>query len=75
MIIDANALFGLSEDHLITHSDGHMLHEAVELPFEALRLAAQKAGFDLRLASSYRSFERQIGHLECQILRCAPNLG
>jgi len=55
-------------EHLIGRSDtlmrevfpGHFLHGAVVQPYLDLVGQARLAGFDLRLASGFRSFERQM---------------
>lgn len=60
MIVDTNALFGLTTDHLQERSDGFFVNSEVQTPLAALRQAALQAGFDLKLASSFRSFERQL---------------
>ena len=49
---------GLSEAHLAEYK-GKQLHQGIVKDFRALELAAKHAGFDLEIASAYRSFERQ----------------
>jgi LAS superfamily LD-carboxypeptidase LdcB len=49
---------GLSEAHL-TEYKGKQLHQGIIDDFIALELAAKNDGFDLEIASAYRSFERQ----------------
>lgn len=49
---------GLSEAHL-TEYKGKQLHQGIIDDYKALELAAKNAGFDLEIASAYRSFERQ----------------
>ena len=54
------ALFGLCEDHLVPYEpDRTLLHPEVIAPLGQLTREARYAGFDLRLASGYRSFARQ----------------
>jgi len=53
-------LTGLDDSHLQTLADGHRLRPAVIDAFTALRQDAAMAGFELAIASSYRSFERQL---------------
>jgi len=54
------ALFGLSEDHLVHYdADSTLLLSDVIVPLEQLKRQARQAGFELRLASGYRSFARQ----------------
>jgi hypothetical protein len=52
-------LLGRDETHLFGLADGHQLHPAVASAFVALKADALLAGFDLSIASSFRSFERQ----------------
>ncbi|MCB1676577.1 MAG: M15 family metallopeptidase [Halioglobus sp.] len=51
---------GLDESHLVAVGDGQRLREAVAAPFTALRDDARRAGFDLAIASGYRSYHRQL---------------
>jgi LAS superfamily LD-carboxypeptidase LdcB len=60
MIVDTNALFGLKTAHLQENSNGFFINSEVEAAYKALQAAAHEAGFDLKPASSYRSFERQL---------------
>lgn len=54
------SLTGQTEAHLSLDAEsGYLMHTAVVRPFKALRAAAREAGFDLAVASSFRSFERQ----------------
>lgn len=56
----AGILSGRSEEHLCLEPEsGYMMHRELIEPFAALRTAARDAGFDLAVASSFRSFERQ----------------
>ena len=50
---------GTREDHL-TDFHGHLVHKAIVPDLIRLHAAAQKAGFSLAIASSFRSFERQL---------------
>jgi LAS superfamily LD-carboxypeptidase LdcB len=57
---DAALLTGRSRAHLIELPElGCTLHHGVIEPFLALRAAAAGEGIDLRVASSFRDFERQ----------------
>lgn len=61
----AEALFGLSDTHVVAlDADGCIaparLHPRTCEAFAALRRDACAAGFDLRVASGFRSFERQL---------------
>ena len=52
-------LLGRDESALVD-ADGHLLHTAIVDDWLAMRAAAATAGFDLAIASSYRSFARQL---------------
>lgn len=51
---------GLDRAHLVSLEDGHWLLPQVAQAFMQMQRAARKDGVDLRLASSFRSFERQL---------------
>ena len=57
-------LTGQTEQHLCSPTDAERLgvrvHQDVVRPFLALRDAAQRAGFELRILSGFRSFEQQL---------------
>lgn len=53
------ALTGRYRGHLKALPQGHWLSEGAALAFTGLQQAAQQDGFVLRLASSFRDFERQ----------------
>lgn len=57
-------LVGLSEDHLCSSSQAALLgvpiHGEVVSPFLRLKDAAAAEGFDLRILSGFRSFEKQL---------------
>lgn len=50
---------GLTSEHLI-ESRGTRIHKQVAEAFRALQARANDAGFQLSVASSYRSYERQL---------------
>jgi LAS superfamily LD-carboxypeptidase LdcB len=50
----------LEDGHLIAMPDGHRLQMEVAQAFAALQSDARAAGFDLSIASSFRSFARQL---------------
>lgn len=52
-------LTGQVETHLISLTEHTLIHQSVLEPFQALQYAAKKAGFNLQIASGFRSFERQ----------------
>lgn len=53
-------LTGLSDTHLVTLADGQRLHAAAVDDWAALVADARDAGFDLSIASSFRSCARQV---------------
>ena len=54
-------LCGKTDEHIAVEGDhAGILHQQVVEPFEALKTKAASAGFDLRIASGYRSFDRQL---------------
>ncbi len=53
-------LTGREESHLVTLDDGHRLHPEVAAAFTLLQADASAAGFELAIASSFRSYERQL---------------
>lgn len=56
-----DCLFGLSNDHVVALAEpGHRLHPEAKNAFVAMQIAAAEAGFNLRPASSYRDFGRQL---------------
>lgn len=58
--LDRRQLTGLDDSHLVTRPDGHQLQREVAQAFTALQAAAHEAGFTLAIASSFRSFSRQL---------------
>jgi LAS superfamily LD-carboxypeptidase LdcB len=52
-------LTGTTEAHLQVSEGGVKLHRQMLAPWEQLQLEAREAGFDLQIASGFRSFERQ----------------
>lgn len=52
-------LTGTDEAHLVRLDDGHRLHPEAARAWRALQADARAAGFDLAIASSFRSFARQ----------------
>ncbi|MDX1734889.1 MAG: M15 family metallopeptidase, partial [Halioglobus sp.] len=58
--LDERQLTGLADTHLVTMPSGHRLVGEVAEAFAALRRDAASAGFDLAIASSFRSFSRQL---------------
>ena len=52
-------LLGLDPSHLVKVEDTHLLLPDVADAYQKMQKAAQSDGHDLRIVSSYRSFERQ----------------
>ena len=59
MLSDAQ-LTGRDQAHLVALADGHLLHPAAAEAFVALQQEARDDGFELAIASSFRSFDRQL---------------
>jgi len=53
-------LTGLDDSHLVTLPGGHRLQQAAAEAFAKLQADARRSGFELVIASSFRSFERQL---------------
>ncbi|MEP0200621.1 MAG: M15 family metallopeptidase [Halioglobus sp.] len=58
--ITVDQLLGLDESHLYTLPDGHRLQAEAARAFTLLCEDARTAGFEPAIASSYRSFDRQL---------------
>jgi LAS superfamily LD-carboxypeptidase LdcB len=62
-MLDLASLTGQTESHLCSPAEagglGARVHAKVVTPFVALREGAARAGFDLRILSGFRDFERQ----------------
>jgi len=58
--LSARQLTGLDESHLVALDCGHRLRDEAAQAFKALQAAARAAGFELAVASSFRSFARQL---------------
>lgn len=58
--LNPRQLTGLDDNHLVTLPDGHRLQGDVARAWAALKSEARRAGFELAIASSYRSFSRQL---------------
>src|SRR6056300_1300506 len=54
-----NYLLGKNQKDLVPIGQNHLLHRNVVEAFHLLRKLCRDNGFDLSVASSYRSFERQ----------------
>ena len=59
MKIDSERLTGSTQSHLVEWS-GMLVQSAVVEPLSAALPASAEQGFDLRLCSSFRSFDRQL---------------
>lgn len=61
-VFTAAELTGRSRTHIVDMDEPRCsLHQLVVLPFLSLRSAALEEGIDLRPASSFRDFDRQLG--------------
>lgn len=58
--LTAAQLTGLEQTHLVTLPGGHRLQPETAEALHALQADARAAGFDLAVASAFRSFERQL---------------
>jgi LAS superfamily LD-carboxypeptidase LdcB len=62
--VSAQVLTGLTDRHLCSEAEGEpagaTLHRSVLAPFLRLQNEARAAGFDLRVLSGFRGFERQL---------------
>lgn len=58
-IADAATLTGLTETHLTSYQDGFRLHAAAASPFTGMCEAAKTAGIQIKIVSSFRSYQRQ----------------
>lgn len=56
---DIAILTGLTEQHVVNYQHTFSLHTAAVSPFNALCEAAKMSGIDIRIASSFRSYQRQ----------------
>lgn len=57
--MNQHQLTGQAQDHLQLEIDGTCLHAEAGAAYARLQAAARHAGFDLRIASGFRSYERQ----------------
>jgi len=53
-------LFGQTEEHLHYLTDKIAIHKDMVLAYKALSMAAKEVGIELKIASGFRSFERQL---------------
>lgn len=58
-MLTLDQLTGRDDSHLLALADGHRLQPAAAVAFARLQREAADAGFQLAIASSYRSYERQ----------------
>ena len=58
-LYSADMLTGLTEQHLLSRQDGFKLHKDVAGPFSALCSAAKTDGIEIKIVSSFRSYQRQ----------------
>lgn len=75
MVTDKERLFGLSTEDLVSVQPWScQLDLAVVKPLSLLQAAAAEAGFELQLASGFRSFDRQLGIWNAKALGERPVL-
>jgi LAS superfamily LD-carboxypeptidase LdcB len=55
-----NILTGKTQDHLLEVSDNSFLHRECVDDFKSLSKRCDENGFDLKIVSSFRSFEKQL---------------
>jgi LAS superfamily LD-carboxypeptidase LdcB len=60
MSLEPRQLTGADDSHLVELAGGHRLQRAAAEAFLRLQRDAFEAGFDLAIASSFRSFQRQL---------------
>jgi len=60
MSLDPQQLTGLDDSHLVSVTGNHRLQADVAEAFTCLQRDAAQAGFELTIASSFRSFSRQL---------------
>lgn len=58
--ITDDVTFGTGQAHVVALEEGARLHADVIEPFRELQRLAAGRGFDLRIASGFRGFERQL---------------
>ena len=58
--LNPKQLTGLDDAHLVIMPGGHRLQSEVAQAYAALSADARDAGFELAIASAYRSFSRQL---------------
>jgi LAS superfamily LD-carboxypeptidase LdcB len=58
--LNAEQLTGRDDDHLVSLLSGHRLRQEAAAAFSTLQADALEAGFDLAIASSFRSYQRQL---------------
>lgn len=51
---------GLTAEHIVTSDNGALMSEPTAKAFSALRARASQVGFELSVASGFRSYERQL---------------
>ena len=54
------SVFGIENNHLVAAQDGFLLHQNTINDFLAMQQAALVDGIEIKLASSFRDFERQL---------------
>lgn len=57
--ISTELLLGLDESAMVMF-DGILVHQDIVVPLTSLKIAAARSGFDLRVVSGFRGFDRQL---------------
>ena len=73
--MNTEQLNGKTETHLAEVFPGYLLHEQVVGPYRTLVDLAAESGFDLRLASGFRSFDRQLAIWNAKVSGDIPVIG
>lgn len=51
---------GSTDSHLVRLDENQFIHKQLSQPLLDLQLAGREAGFDIKICSAYRSFDRQL---------------
>ncbi|MCY4427499.1 MAG: M15 family metallopeptidase [Halieaceae bacterium] len=59
-MLTGRQLYGLEQTHIEVDECGHGLHPDCRVAWERLQAQGREQGFELRIVSAFRSFERQL---------------
>ena len=59
-MLTGRQLYGLEQTHIEVDAGGHGLHPDCRAAWERLQALGREQGFELRIVSAFRSFERQL---------------